>query len=238
MPPSLPKLYVSVDGADGVGKTRIIAHLKKILPQLVQKFGYSGVHFTKQPGGPESAVTTVLREMCLDPSLKMAQITNELLLLADFSENLEAVRKALDEGQVVVTDRGILTHYIYACAKGIVEDWHPKALLAISQDTIPTMTFVITCPLEMATARRSKRVHEFKQPDRMEAAGQQFQCVVNTGFSDYLCKIGMWHYFQLEGVIEVPNKFEPEYVAREIFIRVAKWLKQIPLRAGQRGGRG
>lgn len=228
MLPDLPKLYISIDGADGVGKTSIIEMLKPALSTLAQEFGYSGVHYTKQPGGQDSIVTVRLREMCLDPAFPMSPLTNELLFLADFTENMTAVKQALDKCMVVVTDRGFLTHYVYACARGLADPWYAKTLFAISHGIIPDMTFVITCLVEKARERKAGVKEEFGQPDKMEVAGWQFQRVVASVFEDMVYKIGMWHELQLEGIVGVPNNSAPACAVEVILTQIHYKLLHNP----------
>lgn len=165
-------LYISLDGADGVGKTTLVKMLADALREKKQK-----VTTTRQPGDSNSNISMKIRDLVLDPCNEMKPFTNEVLFLADMVENLSSiVSPALGKGDTVITDRGLLTHYAYAHAKEVSYVALENAYIAFSNiiGCIPDITFIIIRPIE----DHLKTFHEKSQsqtPDRMEREGFGFQ---------------------------------------------------------------
>lgn len=163
-------MYISIDGADGVGKSLIIKLLSESLPEKIRGYDMELV-VTNQPGDKTSETCKMLRTLCLSPEYEMATLTNELLFLADLHENItRTVRPALLRGDLIISDRGLLTHYAYAFAKDILTPWLAQAYMFVSDDVIPDITFIITREKGPTSA-----VLKSKVPDKMEMEGDKFQ---------------------------------------------------------------
>lgn len=180
-------MYISIDGADGVGKSCIITMLKQ---QLFIEFkdrkwfeSHPRIIITGQPGDKRIRTCRALRKLCLSPGIKMSTLTNELLFLADLCENISAVvRPALLKGNLIISDRGLLSHYAYAYAKDMLNPWLCQAYMHVSQGIIPDITFILRRDKEASRAVLLKKV-----PDRMEKEGEIFQEKVR-GFFDLAIK--------------------------------------------------
>jgi len=158
------RFYASIDGADNVGKTTIISKLKN---HYYYKYinTFTKVQFTKQPGDPESDVCKLIREMVLDTKYEMDSLTNELLFLADLSSN---IKYCVEPYNIIITDRGLLTHYAYSYAKRILTPFLGKAFYIASRGILPTITYIIKRSPENIKI-------DTKNLDRIEKQGIEFQ---------------------------------------------------------------
>lgn len=167
-------MYFSIDGADGTGKTTIIEELRTELPKRLEEEGLpENIVFTRQPGDATSPTCVKLRDLCLNDKYETDDFTSELIFVADISENL-ARTVIPNRLSTVVTDRGILTHYAYAYAKGMLNEFLGNAYYEASRRVLPSCTFVVTA--DSRKERMSEVEAEFSDgQDRMEKEGESFQ---------------------------------------------------------------
>jgi thymidylate kinase len=118
---------IQFDGPDGVGKSVQLAIFAKFLSEK----GYN-IKTTKALGGDGTDwVQTELRKFLLDPKFPAddAEVEEKLFAIAD-GRNLKASRQFLEESNsnIVICDRGICSHVVYALAKDIdpndLASWH------------------------------------------------------------------------------------------------------------------
>lgn len=101
------KQYIIFEGVDFTGKTTLATMLYNHL------CGYKNVLFTKEPGSPHSETCKQIRQVILN-SKGMTDLSYALLFSADANEHLNAIVKpALDRGQVVISDRAMISDYAY-----------------------------------------------------------------------------------------------------------------------------
>jgi dTMP kinase len=104
--------FISMEGIDGVGKSTQLNLLLKALDT------YGTVYFTKEPGDARfgSNVGAGIREILFKKpgTANVAPGVADLLFLADHVQNVSDVRKALDRGEIVVSDRYADSQFAYA----------------------------------------------------------------------------------------------------------------------------
>ena len=160
-------LFITFEGAEGVGKTtqiaRATAHLRaRGIEPLV----------TREPGGTPLAER--LRALVLDPGQGPVDATSELLLMfaARASHVAEVVRPALEAGRCVLCDRFTDASEAYqGGGRGVDRGWI-RALAGIAHPGLaPDLTVVFDAPATVANARLAGRG---AGQDRIEAEGAAF----------------------------------------------------------------
>lgn len=100
--------YFCLEGPDGVGKTEI----GKLLFQKLEIKSDNRVIFTKEPGSPLSKSCSEIRKIIInEPCYKM---TEALLFSADaYQHYYEVIIPALNRGDIILSDRCLLSDFIY-----------------------------------------------------------------------------------------------------------------------------
>ncbi len=160
-------LFITFEGAEGVGKTtqiaRATAHLRaRGVEPLV----------TREPGG--TPLAEKLRALVLDPGQGPVNATAELLLMfaARASHVAEVVRPALEAGRCVLCDRFTDASEAYqGGGRGVDRDWI-RTLAGIAHPGLtPDLTVVFDAPATVANARLAGRG---AGQDRIEAEDAAF----------------------------------------------------------------
>ena len=160
-------LFITFEGAEGVGKTtqiaRAAAHLRtRGIDPLV----------TREPGGTPLAER--LRSLVLDPGQAPVTATAELLLMfaARASHVAEVIGPALEAGRSVLCDRFTdATEAYQGGGRGVNRDWI-RALAGIAHPgLLPDLTIIFDAP---ATVARARLVGRGGRQDRIEAEGDAF----------------------------------------------------------------
>jgi dTMP kinase len=106
--------FITLEGIDGVGKT---LQINLLLDELKKSYP---VYFTKEPGDKNagSSVGPGIREILFkNPGTEaLGPGVGDLLFLADHLQNVYDIRKALEEGKVVVSDRYADSQFAYAAS--------------------------------------------------------------------------------------------------------------------------
>ena len=139
---------ISVEGIEASGKTTF----SKALIDSLDRDGFKTL-YTSDPA--HDSVSGEIREMICTTEYR--HLTVLMLVSAGRSNNYhEVIKPALDDGVIVVTDRFVLTSYVYhshVCGKSVVRDLHN-----IAADSIrPWKTFIIDVSTDVAKARIIKR---------------------------------------------------------------------------------
>ena len=160
--------FVVLEGGEGCGKSTQAARLAEA----------RGAVLTREPGG--TAVGARIRDLVLGPNTASLDPRAEALLIAaDRAQHVaEVVRPALESGRDVVSDRYIGSSLAYqGVARGLgvdevrrISDWATGGLW-------PDVVVLLDVPEEEVAARLAG-----SQPDRMEAAGDEFHRAVAAGF--------------------------------------------------------
>lgn len=166
-------LFIVFEGVDGSGKTTQSQVLATTL----------GAVLTREPGA--TLLGAVLRREVLSPDVAEPPTarTEALVMAADRAQHVDLViRPALRDGQSVVCDRYVGSTYAY---QGYGRRMNLDELTTLNQfatgGLVPDLTVLIDLDPEIAQARRRDRD---AAPDRIEAAGIEFQRRVRYGFLD------------------------------------------------------
>lgn len=174
MPAVLPHTgyFLALDGVDGAGKSTQV----KLLAAWLKQQGYA-VTTCRDPGGTHAGDR--IRQVLLDRSTgAIAAMTETFLFMASRAQLVEEIiRPALERGDIVITDRYVLSTVVYQGYAGNLDAAMCWELGRIAtQQTLPDLTLVLDMPLEA--------VHSRKQgpDDRMEDKGRAFLEKVRAGF--------------------------------------------------------
>jgi dTMP kinase len=164
-------LFLSLDGSDGGGKSTQC----RLLADWLRGRGRA-VTTCADPGG--TVLGGVLRDILLHHRQDMALWTEALLFMASRAQLVEEViRPALDAGQVVLTDRFLLSTIVYQGHAGGLD---PQQLWQVGRAAAggvePDLVLVLDLPLEMSLARRTR------PGDRVESRPREYQARVREGF--------------------------------------------------------
>ncbi|RJL00518.1 dTMP kinase [Paracoccus siganidrum] len=167
-------MFISFEGIDGCGKST----QARLLAESLRTDGRD-VLLTREPGGSPGA-EEIRRLLVEGAGERWSPETECLLFTAARRDHLErAIRPALAEGRVVVTDRFADSTRVYQGAargdlRGLVDDLH-RLMIAVE----PDRTFVIDIDPATALARGAARGGS---EDRFESLGLGFQQRLADGF--------------------------------------------------------
>lgn len=158
-------MFISFEGIDGSGKTTL-AHA---LSERLRAEG-TEVLMLREPGGTE--VSEKIRSILLESTSQIVPFAEMLLFSAARRQLCEMViSPALQSGQVVICDRFFDSTIAYQGFGRRLADpkWVQEFQLAVTNGLIPTRTYWVDVPLELAASRRGTR-----DEDRIEQAGNDF----------------------------------------------------------------
>lgn len=162
--------FITVEGADGTGKT---THAGLLADRLRQE-GIDTI-LTREPGGG-GAVASALRELLLNGE-DMADRTELLLFFAARSEHVaHVIRPAVNSGSVVVCDRytdSTLAYQGYGLHIPLEMIYRLHEIA--TGDLWPNLTIL----LDIDPAESTDRLHDH---NRMEGRGMEYQHLVRNGF--------------------------------------------------------
>jgi dTMP kinase len=137
---------------------------------------------TKEPGCPYIPECGKIREILLDPKNELTDSAELLLFLADRALHVEMfIKKQLEQGIHVISDRYADSTRIYQCARGFSRTKIDMLLEFATGGLTPDLTILLDVPVNIGLERaRAKSI--FKDGDRMEQAGVKFHEDVRHGF--------------------------------------------------------
>jgi dTMP kinase len=163
----VPGVFITFEGAEGVGKTTQIGHATAHL----RARGIEPL-VTREPGG--TPIAEKIRSLVLEPGQGPVAATTELLLMfaARASHVAAVIRPALEAGRCVLCDRFTdATEAYQGGGRGVSSD-AIRALAGIAHPGLqPDLTIVFDAPAEVADARLAGRGSNH---DRIEAEGAAF----------------------------------------------------------------
>ena len=180
MSPGKQGMFLSFEGTDGSGKT---TQIRRLIERLRQEG--CNVLETAEPGG--TPIGKQIRKVLLDPSnAEMDPVAELLLYFACRAQNVaQWIRPALEEGQVVVTDRFTDSTLVYqGLGRGLGEDvvrqLHHLACGAIE----PELTLYLDIDLETSLSRARDRNEQSQSlPEtRMDDQAVEFHERVRRGY--------------------------------------------------------
>ena len=208
-------MFITLDGGDGCGKSTQI----RLLAEKLQSHGYEVV-CCRDPGSTPlgDAVRNILLHR---QELHIADITEMLLFSAARSQlACEVIQPALENGKIVLSDRFLISTFVYQCYAGGVS---AKVVESISRaavgDTLPDLGIVLDIPYEIAVQRVGHRA----APDRMECKGEEYHRRVREGFLHYAAA-------EPERYVVIDATPPPEEVAKAIEKIVARRQVRLPKR--------
>lgn len=167
-------IFITLEGADGCGKTT----QAPLLARFLQTFNRKVVH-SREPGG--TAFAEQLRSIILDPKLDIQPVAELLLYQAARAQHTAmTVLPALKAGALVLCERYIDATLAYqGYGRGLDRDMIHQLNDLSTQHLLPHLTLVLDVPLAESLRRRAQRQ---QGPDRMEKASQAFHARVIKGY--------------------------------------------------------
>jgi len=170
-------MFITLDGGDGCGKSTQLHRLAEKL----QSQGHQVV-CCRDPGS--TPLGDAVRNILLNrQELRIAEITEMFLFMAARSQLVrEVIRPALKTSNIVLSDRFLISTFVYQCyAGGVSADVLQSVSAAAVGETLPDLGIVLDIPYEVAVQRIGYR----SAPDRMERKGEAYHRLVREGFLKY-----------------------------------------------------
>jgi dTMP kinase len=159
----------SFEGIDGSGKSTQV----RLLAEALAARGHT-VHLVREPGG--TPTSEAIRSLLLDPEAHIAPRAELLLFSAARAQLVEeAIRPALERGDVVIADRFFDSTTAYqGGGRGLADPgWLDAFHRFVTGGLVPARTYLVDVPLEVAAMRRGADASR-DGADRMEAGGEAF----------------------------------------------------------------
>lgn len=162
-PPTRQGVFFSFEGIDGSGKSTQALLLAEALEQAGKR-----VVRVREPGG--TVIGEQVRALLLDPVSTITDRAEALLFAAARAQLVEeVVEPALASGTHVIADRYVDSTSAYqGGGRGLGDAVNAVSAFATS-NRLPDRTYLVSLPLEDATARRAAR-----DADRMEQLPDRF----------------------------------------------------------------
>ena len=171
-------IFIVMEGPDGSGKSTQIEMLREYL----DKNGRKSV-ITREPGG--TVISEQIRKIILDPANKeMSHVTEMLLYAASRAQLMkEVVIPALEDGQVVISDRFVDSSMVY---QGIARGLGTEIVANVNAPGIgeykPDRIYYIDISEEEGLRRKKMQ----KKLDRLEQESIDFHHMVSEGYRNIL----------------------------------------------------
>ena len=164
-------LFITLEGADGCGKTTQLNLLKESLTSR----GYEIV-VTREPGG--KGLGEKLREILLNYDGEVSDRCEAFLYLADRAQNIDTIIKpAINSGKIVLCDRHTDSSVAY---QGYGREQNIDNINMLNDLAVngvhPDLTIVFDIDNETSMARVGA------EKDRLESAGIEFHKRVRNGY--------------------------------------------------------
>lgn len=164
-------LFITLEGADGCGKTTQLNLLKEYLTSS----GYEIV-VTREPGG--KGLGEKLREILLNYDGEVSDRCEAFLYLADRAQNIDTIIKpAINSGKIVLCDRHTDSSVAY---QGYGREQNIDNINMLNELAVngvhPDLTIVFDIDTETSMARVGA------EKDRLESAGIEFHKRVRNGY--------------------------------------------------------
>jgi dTMP kinase len=170
-------MFITLDGGDGCGKSTQIHRLAEKLQAQGRE-----VVCCRDPGS--TPLGDAVRNILLNrQELHIADLTEVMLFMAARSQLLhEIIRPALETRKIVLSDRFLISTFVYQCyAGGVPAEVLQPISDAVVGETLPDLGIILDIPYESAIQRVGNRA----TPDRMECKGEEYHRRVREGFLKY-----------------------------------------------------
>jgi dTMP kinase len=217
-----PGAFLSLEGADGAGKTSNL----EFLAQQVRSLGYEVV-ITRQPGG--SITAEKIRHLVLgEPHTEepMHAIPEALLFGASRAQAIHSViMPAMREGKVVISDRFADSTFAYqGRARG--QEFEVRMIEKIVDQWFePDFTLFLSLSLETSLERLRAREKEY---NRLNAQDIEFR---TKCFEGYQQRFALYRYRMVEINAERPLEEVREQISNWVRHRFQDWMLQKTMRA-------
>lgn len=164
-------LFITLEGADGCGKTTQLNLLKEYLTSK----GYEIV-VTREPGG--KGLGEKLREILLNYDGEVSDRCEAFLYLADRAQNIDTIIKpAINSGKIVLCDRHTDSSVAY---QGYGREQNIDNINMLNELAVNGVHPDLTIVFDIDTETSMVRVGAEK--DRLESAGIEFHKRVRNGY--------------------------------------------------------
>lgn len=164
-------LFITLEGADGCGKTTQLNLLKEYLTSR----GYEIV-VTREPGG--KGLGEKLREILLNYDGEVSDRCEAFLYLADRAQNIDTIIKpAINSGKIVLCDRHTDSSVAY---QGYGREQNIDNINTLNELAVNGVHPDLTIVFDIDTETSMERVGAEK--DRLESAGIEFHKRVRNGY--------------------------------------------------------
>lgn len=164
-------LFITLEGADGCGKTTQLNLLKEYLTSR----GYEIV-VTREPGG--KGLGEKLREILLNYDGEVSDRCEAFLYLADRAQNIDTIIKpAINSGKIVLCDRHTDSSVAY---QGYGREQNIDNINMLNELAVNGVHPNLTIVFDIDTETSMERVGAEK--DRLESAGIEFHKRVRNGY--------------------------------------------------------
>ncbi|MDR1511399.1 MAG: dTMP kinase [Endomicrobium sp.] len=188
------KIFITIDGGEGSGKT---TH-SKLLKNYLKKKGFK-VLLTREPGG--NILAEKIRNIILDPELNIVPLSELFLLEAARIQHIkEQICPALEKGEIVVCDRfadSTVAYQGYGRKLNLKLINKLNLIASCGLKPILTLYLDITPSEGLNRAKKSKRDNYGDDGDRIERKSIQFHEDVRKGYLEQAKK-----YFKRVKIIE------------------------------------
>ncbi len=174
-------MFITIEGAEGSGKTTQISHMVEFLQQKGEK-----CVTTREPGG--TSIGKKIRAILLDPANKALDPLAELLLYAaDRAQHVRSVIiPGLSAGKTVICDRFSDSTVVYqGFARGLditsIQDLNKIVLDGLK----PDITFILDLDPEIGLLRAQKQLEKGSRNNRearFELEALSFHKKIRAGF--------------------------------------------------------
>ena len=205
-------IFLTVEGGDGSGKTTQINALEKNL----RRFGYDVLR-TREPGG--CPISEKIRTLILDKAnTDMSDITEALLYAASRAQHVsQVIRPAVQNGRLVLCDRFVDSSVTYqGGGRGLGIDTVIEINKHAVGDMQPDVTVYLDIEQKIAMARRMKA----SDPDRIEAAGDEFHARVDAAYRELAKRTP-------ERFVTVDASGDIESIAKDCFEKTIRRIWEI-----------
>lgn len=186
--------FITIEGGEGVGKTTLVAELKKYFERYWATGALPSAVFTREPGGTPEAEE--IRRMLLQPSFirepdyKRCVETEIFLFMAARAEHCHRlINPAMQRGDWVICDRYCDSTLAYQVAAAPDEDsrWRMKKFItdinaAPYGITLPNMTLVLTAPDAAVNERLATRYGGGVAADFIESRAAEYHAQVRSNY--------------------------------------------------------
>lgn len=155
--------FITFEGVEGAGKSSRCLKLVQVL----EAAGFPVLH-TREPGGPPAAER--IRDILLDPGLKVTPLTELMLYLASRASNTElTVRPAIEKGMNVVCERFSDATFAYQIGgRRLPEEPVRNADRLATGGLVPDMVVLLDLDPEVGLARLRRQGRERDRIEREE----------------------------------------------------------------------